>query len=495
MFRCESDGYEMIVFGAFDGVTSWTNNAFINLGPLHQEVVSAHEERHLRLQKGTPWGSLLMLLVLSERTEAVSALADACRRTHEAYATYLSVGHVANGLTAIEGNALYLDYWRSAAALAAMFDADAPRLAILEYLFHLLMAPAALAEAGIDGPHTELLAHAPDLRLATLTALLRESPQIPTTIAETVAAAGEVDRTQDLVAQVMSDNGLPTLSTAEQLTHAARLMAEFNEISETHRVQAADRSRATSLTDQLDYQQFEVIRAHREPTRLEIGAPPMSEGDPHPLTDFVRDDPQLGPHVWGVLLSADVLARQFVPDQQPEDDRYWGLLAVDRRDEPPIARLWPLPDPPATVTETFAEAGMATLLMTTMSTLSSPAARIPFSPGAPVFVLVDLPTLPFLRGLQDEQGAVRWVQATTEGNLLLSLVVLSLDDPDPLHFVVVRSGHTVRATVEWLRREQGFEHDLELGQQLDSYLVALMRHLAGTFATFDVTRALWSPAG
>ncbi len=48
MFRCESDGYETIVLGAFDGVTSWTNNAFINLGPLHQEVVSAHEERHLR---------------------------------------------------------------------------------------------------------------------------------------------------------------------------------------------------------------------------------------------------------------------------------------------------------------------------------------------------------------------------------------------------------------------------------------------------------------
>jgi hypothetical protein len=48
----------------------------------------------------------------------------------------------------------------------------------------------------------------------------------------------------------------------------------------------------------------------------------------------------------------------------------------------------------------------------------------------------------------------------------------------------------VRPTVEWLRREQGFEHDLELGQQLDSYLAPLMRHLAGTFASFDVARAL-----
>lgn len=129
-----------------------------------------------------------------------------------------------------------------------------------------------------------------------------------------------------------------------------------------------------------------------------------------------------------------------------------------------------------------------------MSTLSNPAARIPFSLAAPVFVLVDLPTLPFLRGLKEE-GAVRWVQATTERNLLLSLFVLSLDGPDPLHFVVVRSRRTVRAMVEWLRRERGFEHDLELGQQLDSYLVALMRHLAGTFATFDATRALWSSDG
>jgi hypothetical protein len=53
MFTCESSGYEAVVFGAFDGVTSWTNNAYINLGLRHQEMVSAHEERHLRLQKGT----------------------------------------------------------------------------------------------------------------------------------------------------------------------------------------------------------------------------------------------------------------------------------------------------------------------------------------------------------------------------------------------------------------------------------------------------------
>lgn len=493
MFRCESEGYEAVVYGAFDGVTTWTNNAYINLGPLHQEVVSAHEERHLRLQKGTPWGALLMLLEFSGERQRLAVLADACRRTHEAYATYLSVAHVVDGMSTIEDNPLYLDYWRAGATLAGAIGDGPATLATLEYLFHLMMSPAALADVTLDGDAGALVGHGPDERLTSITALLAGDVRLAGAIVSVVADEASVDDTQDRIAALLDAHGLPTLSTSEQLAHATRLMDEFNATSLTHRITVTDRSRATALTDQLDYQQHEVLHVHREPVHLDIGPPPTDDDQaPHPLTGFVTDDPQLGAHVWGVLLSSAVLAHQFSIDG-PREDRYWGLLAIDRREAPPRARLWPLDDPPAVVTETFARAEIASVLMTTMSTLSNPTARIPFSAGAPVFVLVDLPALPFLRGLQHEPTAVRWAHAEVTGDIGLHMIVLSLDGPDPLHFVMVRSAHTVRSTGEWLHRNESFRNDPELGQQLHAHLVALARHLIGTFWAFAATRDLGRP--
>lgn len=491
MFRCESDGYETVVFGAFDGVTTWTNNAYINLGPLHQAVVGAHEERHLRLQKGTPWGVLLMLLALSGNHQRLAPLAEACRRTHESYATYLSVAHVDNGMTTIAQNPIYLDYWRTAAALAAVVGQDRSGLATLEYLFHAVMSPAVLADVTLGGDDEPLVGHSPDERLEAITALLVTERLLTQAILETVANDGGVDETQDRIAGLLGDRGLRTLSTSQQLTQATRLMDEFNATSLTHRVTVAERSRATALTDQLDYQQHEVLRVHRQPVHLEVGSLPMNDDSPHPLTGFVTDDEQLGPHVWGVLLSSAVLARQFTTDEPLDDTRYWGLLSIDRRDELPQARLWPLAEAPTVVTEKFAEAGIASVLMTTMSTLSDPGARIPFSPTAPVFVLADVPALPFLLGLKaDDQQPVRWVHAEAVGDIELHMIVLSLDGPDPLYFVMVRSAHTVRATIEWLGRSTGFRRDPELEQQIDTHLVAFARHLTGTFWAFDATREL-----
>jgi hypothetical protein len=143
---------------------------------------------------------------------------------------------------------------------------------------------------------------------------------------------------------VLTNRGLPTLSTAQQLAHAARLMDEFNERSTTHRARVADRSRATSLSDQLDHQQHEILSVQPAPVPLRIEPPPMGDDAPHPLTGFVMDDETLGPHVWGVVLSAQVIERQFVPGRALEAERYWGPLAVDRRRDPPFATAHqPLP--------------------------------------------------------------------------------------------------------------------------------------------------------
>ncbi len=288
MFSCESDGYEAVVFGAFDGITSWTNNAYIDLGPVHQEVVRRHEERHLRLQKGTPWGALLLLLALSGDSEGLPTLVDACRQTHESYATYLSTARVEDGLRTLEHNPAYLGYRRSAAAIADAFDREAPVSVILEYLYHLVMSPAALSDAMLAGDHLALLNHGPDQRLAGLTKLLRTTPELAAEIASTIVSSAHVADVQDTLAGLLGDHGLPTLSTAEQLAHASRFMSDFNTTSTTHRVQVADRSRATSLTDQLDYQQHEILAVHRERVQLRVGAPPMHEGAAHPLADWLR---------------------------------------------------------------------------------------------------------------------------------------------------------------------------------------------------------------
>jgi hypothetical protein len=68
--------------------------------------------------------------------------------------------------------------------------------------------------------------------------------------------------------------------------------------------------------------------------------------------------------------------------------------------------------------------------------------------------------------------------------------VLKLDGPDPLHFVIIRSTHTVRSTVEWLRRAETFSHDRTLSESITPYLNALTHHLAGTFWAFETTRSI-----
>ena len=92
MFRCESDLYDGIVFGAFDGVRKWQVNSFTTVDVVEQELVSANEERHLRLQQGTPYGAALAVLGAASRDgyhpmDDWAVAIDACREVHETYAT------------------------------------------------------------------------------------------------------------------------------------------------------------------------------------------------------------------------------------------------------------------------------------------------------------------------------------------------------------------------------------------------------------------------
>ncbi len=109
MFRCETDRYGGIVFGAFDGVRNWQVNSFTTVDVVEQELVSAHEECHLRLQQGTPYGAALAVLGAAagdadHLADEWAAWVDGCREVHETYATFMSVAHVRNGLDVLSGN-------------------------------------------------------------------------------------------------------------------------------------------------------------------------------------------------------------------------------------------------------------------------------------------------------------------------------------------------------------------------------------------------------
>ena len=164
VFRCEDDRYDGIVFGAFDGVRDWHVNAFITTADVvEQELISAHEERHLRLQQGTPYGAALAALGAAVQAGDYAmadwlARVDACRRTHETYATYMSVAHVRDGLDCLTGNLRYLEYWRTGQVLYRPFEAAGTPLRAMEVLFHQLMSPMpATGASGHLGPALDMV--------------------------------------------------------------------------------------------------------------------------------------------------------------------------------------------------------------------------------------------------------------------------------------------------------------------------------------------------
>jgi hypothetical protein len=133
-------------------------------------------------------------------SEHLLALVDASRRTHESYATYLSVASVTDGLQTIADNPVYLDYWRSAAALAGALDPSGPVPAVLEYLFHLMMSPAALGSVRLRDDHRRLLTHAPDRRMTAIGELLADR-SASDAITGIVAGSADVAAAQDALAE------------------------------------------------------------------------------------------------------------------------------------------------------------------------------------------------------------------------------------------------------------------------------------------------------
>lgn len=338
MFRCESDLYGRVVFGAFDGVRSWKVNSFTTVDIVEQELVSAHEERHLRLQQGTPYGAALAVLGAAVRDghhqmEDWVASINACRDAHETYATYMSTAHVEDSLDVLAGNLRYLEYWRVGEALHERLDRNGTGLKILEFLFHQFLSarPMSLDVPGGPAhlaPALRLVnSQPPNERLRRSSVLARTDPDFVAGLIGAISADHTVEDNLDAVARVLEQYGLPTLTCSEQTTACLELQDLFNAKGSEHQISLTVRSRATSLEDQLDYISREAIQLHQKPLPLLIGTGFLPEGK-HPFTLFVRDDNGVGPHLWTVVLTADVLRSQF--DTDIEEGVFFGFLSCDR---------------------------------------------------------------------------------------------------------------------------------------------------------------------
>lgn len=484
------------MFGAFDGVRNWQVNSFVTVDLVEQEVISAHEERHLRLQKGTLYGSALALLGtaayedLGDLYEEWTRAVDACRQVHEVYATFMSVANVHNGLDTLSGNLAYLEYWSVGEALHERVDAAGTGLQVLEYLFHQLMSARRPDSFVIGGPaHLRpalrlLAGSSPNDRLRHVLRLCESDSGFVAALIESVSLDGSVEESLDNMADVLERFGVPTLSAGEQDSLSQELTETFNAGGTSLQATMTVRSRSTTLEDQLDYIAAEQIHLHRSRLPLTVGVQSLPEGI-HPLAPFARDHDEIGPHVWTVLLTSEVLHRQF--DCAIEDGIHFGLLSCDRDlasglADMPMAFFMPIPESPLAATERLARAGLRTLMMTTLSTLATVARQTPFSDSEPLFVLVDERIRPFLLGLVGGDR-VLWTTVAVTGDRLLHTVVLTMGEPRPLHFIWIGTIYTLKPVLEWLRSQADtFAYVGEDYRDVSGELFALMEHLIGTFA-------------
>lgn len=477
-----------VVYGSFDGIRRWHVNAYLTTDLREQELVSAHEERHLRLQQGTPYGAALALLAASasESHTPTDALyfANRCRTVHESYATFLSVQHVEGGIDLLVGNWGYLNYWRHGRSLANLLKVG-ERTAELEYVFHSLMCPVPTPDDEADPAPLRaalalLRATSPDERLAALVARLRSDPDLSSALRNALAANATVEANLDGIALVLTEAGIPTLNARDQDAVATAIQNAVNTSGGQTRVTLTKRSRRTSLDDHLDYVSRESIRVNDNRLKLRLIEPFVVPEEPHPLRLFVRDDPIVGPHVLAALLTREVFEVQFEVDAIDLPPANFGLLSADRTYAGPIASFMPLSISPARLADDLANVGIRTLPVTTLSSLSF-SGRTEFSSNEPLIVLMDELLRPTLLGLA-ESAPIRWSTFSLTGDRLLHILVMSPVHNPLMHFVKVSTLNTLKPSLEWLR-QRGDEFEF-LGADypaISDQLAVVLYHLIGSF--------------
>jgi hypothetical protein len=494
ILACATDaqlGHSLL--GYHDGIDSWTVNVAADGVGARQTFVSAHEAAHHRLHSATPWG-LAVLATGVPATDRVVAttrwlqLLEACRRTHEVYATWASA-ELSEGEAFFAENLLYAAYLRDARALAEAISAQ-PLIAArgLDLLVRLVMAPVALGEldlALLRSPETQFERdQLPDHRLALLESRL-EGSSLQLELRKALAVPPNSPLELDRVFTAVEEIGLGTMTFADQAEWTERIVAQLSREHPDRYAVVPERS-ADQLTDALDDQQRERIQMHDEPLPLRIVEP---EGDGRfPVESFTRLAEGIGKHVWLAWLHPDFLRRQFLAPDLVADEPVLGLLSCDRVHGPAHASWFAFPTvPPGLGARAVASGDVVPLLFTTLRSIDATAAEVDFRGFEPAFVLIDSDLLAFLqRSIEDEQPLI-WSVVGSEGSRTIDILVFERSASPGVLYLHVCSAPTGRLTAAWLIAHEGScSRDDRRFDDLRSRIWALVEHLIGTLWMFDL---------
>jgi len=494
-FLCAGGDTAHTLLGSHDGHESWTILIGLARDDNERLLVSLHEKKHQELQDESPWG-LLMMLVQAGASDHTTfpALARRCKRVHEVFATYFSVGTDRDFLELLDGNELYERHYSAGRRLADPSRGGSPRLA--DAILRLTMAPRELTRLTlaeiIGGPansYSDRLS--PDVRLRRIETLLR-NPAVG--VAERLAglASLPVDMDgltafRDHIAAWMTEAGLDTMTVAEHAAWAGRLVAEIDERGRqsTFRLAIEDRTVRDVLASDVDDMGRERLQLHPQRLPLEIVPPDDLQTR---ARDFARGHAEFGVHSLIVWLRTDLLARQFelpTAELTSQGGSVLGLLACDRVHGSPIARLCPFVVPPAVLFAAIAKSNPI-IFLTSLASIIDTNATADLRGVAPVFALVDQPVLAFCAHTIEVGAVLRWRTLAIDGDRPLSLFLFENDEIEDvfyLHFATAVGRHHL---VRWLRREEpGAEFVASLADGIEARLSALIEHIVGTFWRLD----------
>jgi hypothetical protein len=485
---------EQVVLGAHDGVMAWTVRIGAERSPLEQQLVSLHERRHHDLHQSSPWGLLMAFLAATRGPRGLQDpvwrwVAEGCRTVHESFATYFSVTADARFLDLLAGNATYLAYQGTAAALLDWLPVPAQHHNLMiDALLRSMMAPRRLCEMSADHLVRLRLMDlqddiVPDTRLAALTTSLTDPSSD-----RLLAALAHVDDRPGLaafrseLARALTQLGLPTMTVEEHRGWATNLIQRMNAAG-TGRFQLVD-GPEDPVTSAMDDFQRERLRLFDRPLPLRLVSPSDAGWE---MSWLARGHEGIGPHAWLVWMRGDLFRQQFtVPDGLFTTTRpVLGFLAVDRVHGPPVARLWHFSQlSPATVAEGLRrQTNSRVLFFTTLATIMDSDDGDDFRGIDPAFALIDQSLIGFLDHTRERGARLSWRAVRLRGGRELAVLVMAQDHLPEVYFLVVASLEGYKAFLAWLLRQPSevAAHDPTLADGHRGHLDALLEHLAGSF--------------
>jgi hypothetical protein len=494
-FQCATVGMERVVLGAHDGVMSWTLRVGAERTPAEQRLVSVHERLHHDLHQSSPWG-----LAMSAVAAAPGALhgvlwrwlAEGCRATHEAFATYFSAIARDEFAGLLDGNAEYSAHFQCARALGE--HAGVPerwRNLIIDAMLRAAMAPRALVEMDLETLQQARLAELhddllPDWRLSDIEAWLDhdgarslEGPLEQVQRDELPGLPGFRDR----LASILTTAGIPTMTVAEHEQWGTLLTAQLN---------AQGHGRFTILanpddpfSEAFDDYQRERLRLHDMPLPLHLVTP----DDPGwEISWLARAHETVGPHAWLTWMRADLLAEQFdltSAGLNIGSRPVLGFLAVNRVHGEPAARMWHFSalSPALVASHLREQTHLPVVFFTTLATILDTEEDADFRGIEPAFVLIDQPLQGFLERTRERGAVLKWRVSWLEGDHNVAVFILAQDHLASVYFLLVTSRSGYEAVLAWLLRQpiEHVAHDAQLADGHVGYLDAVLQHLIGSF--------------